>query len=111
VDVAFALEMWTHEDTYWINLEGPFKLVIDGREHFVVPERVPETVCPALALYRRVIDTVKMYKRGGLEVQFTDGTCIESEPDPQFEAWHLTGPGGLLFVSMPGNQLAIWLPK
>jgi hypothetical protein len=37
-----------------------------------------------------------------------DGTTLRCGADPDFEAWHYTGPRGRRVVSMPGGGLAIW---
>ena len=45
---------------------------------------------------------------GALQIAFTDGTTLRSEPDPNVEAWQVVGgtPHALV-VCLPGGELAV----
>ncbi|GAB3648154.1 DUF6188 family protein [Glycomyces tarimensis] len=45
---------------------------------------------------------------GTLEIDFAAGPQLTAGPDPDFEAWSLTGPAGQRMVCMPGGELATW---
>ena len=45
--------------------------------------------------------------RGGLSLTI-DRTELHCPSHPDFEAWNLTGPDGVLVVCTPGGDLAIW---
>lgn len=45
---------------------------------------------------------------GRLEILFDNGTHIYVDPDEQYEAWTINGPGGRLVVSGPGGELTEW---
>ena len=43
--------------------------------------------------------------------RFDDGHLLKVAPDPQYEAWTASGPDGMLVVSVPGGDLAVWSPR
>jgi hypothetical protein len=61
-----------------------------------------------LALLDRAVSRVVAFKDGRLSLAFDGGWKIEVPGGAQFEAWTLTGPNGLLVVSIPGGDLAVW---
>ena len=38
----------------------------------------------------------------------TAATTVQAHPDPRYEAWTATGPDGMLVVTLPGGDLAVW---
>jgi len=46
-----------------------------------------------------------------LNLVFSNGASIRVEPDEAYQAWTVAGPDGLLVVSMPGGELAVWSPE
>jgi len=45
---------------------------------------------------------------GALHIAFTDGTTLQSEPDPNYEAWQVVGGAPqALVVCLPGGELAV----
>jgi hypothetical protein len=48
------------------------------------------------------------FKDGRLHLAFDGGWSIEVPPGTDYEPWTLNGPDGLLLVSVPGGDLAIW---
>jgi uncharacterized protein DUF6188 len=69
----------------------------------------PRTLAPALTFWQRTAASAFAHEDGRLELRFADGGAIEVPAGDRYEAWNLTGPGGLLVVSLPGGELAIWL--
>lgn len=45
---------------------------------------------------------------GTLRLSFANGASVIVEPDEAYEAWTMSGPGGMLVVCMPRGELAIW---
>lgn len=91
-----------------LRIGGPFLIVnTDGSEKQLVPEGAPDGLAAAVTLARRELDSVEAFKNGNLRVSFVDDTYLKVQFD-EFEAWELVGPGGLLLVSMPGGDLAVW---
>jgi hypothetical protein len=43
-----------------------------------------------------------------LAVAFDDGARIIVQPDPDYEAWNVTGRHGMRIVCLPGGGLATW---
>ena len=47
---------------------------------------------------------------GVLQIRFTDGAMLRSEPDPSYEAWQVVGGAPqTLVVCLPGGELAVWM--
>lgn len=68
----------------------------------------PHTLAPALTIWQRTADLAFAHEDGRLELRFADGGTIEVPAGERYEAWNLTGPEGVLVVSVPGGELAIW---
>ena len=75
------------------------------------PEKDITELGIALSIFQKQIEDARAYKNGDLDILFSDGSRIQARADPHFEAWEMVGNGGLRFISMPGGELAIWLPK
>lgn len=80
----------------------------DGAEVELDPEGEGILLAPILRLRRMIVKSGMAFKNGRLQVHFKDDSHIEVPASQQFEAWNITGPGGLLIVSIPGGNLAIW---
>jgi hypothetical protein len=48
------------------------------------------------------------FKTGSLRMVFDTGTHLRCPVDPSYEAWHIAGPGGRQYVSLPGGGIAVW---
>jgi hypothetical protein len=92
-----------------INIGQVFAYVYsDGTEVGLDPEGEGVLLAPILRLRRMIVKSGMAFKDGRLQVHFEDGSHIEVPASQQFEAWNITGPGGLLIVSIPGGDLTIW---
>ncbi|GDY34030.1 DUF6188 family protein [Gandjariella thermophila] len=60
------------------------------------------------ALAERDIVSLVAEESGVLTVAFPDGISLRGEPSDAYEAWNVTGPGGMRVVCMPGGELAKW---
>ncbi|MEV6849556.1 DUF6188 family protein [Actinoplanes sp. NPDC051411] len=84
----------------WVNVaEKPEKIVLDpGRQD----------VAAALVLFNAEVKSAVAFKSGALRIVFGDGHLLQVKSDPDCEAWTVTGPDGMLMVSLPGSGLAVW---
>lgn len=95
-----------------ITIEGSFVLEHpDGTSHVVDPGGDFDQLGPVLPLSRsNVIAEGRAFDDGRLEVVMQGGCRLSVVPEPEsaYESWNVTGPDGLLIVSMPGGELAVW---
>lgn len=109
IDYAFTVST---TDDYSFRIEGPFIFVdTAGCEHALIPERDPTALAVALAVARTSLGVARAFDDGRLELHFCDGSAILVARSERFEPWVMTGPDGLMLVSMPGGELAVWLPS
>lgn len=95
-----------------ITIEASFILERpDGTSHVVEPGGDFDQLGPVLPLSRsKVISEGRAFDDGRLEIVIQDGFRLSVVPDPEsaYESWNLTGPDGLMIVSLPGHELAVW---
>jgi len=92
-----------------LRIEQPFWVTEpDGTEHLVVPEEAAHLDIVLAAVLRATVEGASAFKDGHLELRLDGGTVLRVPPDEGFEAWTVTGPGGIRLVSLPGGELAIW---
>lgn len=107
IDQALLLEFFSKQIEVLVRIEGAFRLRRSG-EVVLLNAEDPQSLGPALALLEQRVDTAQAQARGSLLLQFEDGTELEVDPDPDYEAWELTSTDGLRVVSTPGGGLGIW---
>ena len=94
---------------YFIRLDGPFTLALHDRRIAISPETdPPEHFDPVRDLVGQVITESVVDDSGVLSISFDTGARIVCVPDGQYESWTMTGPRGMMVVSMPSGKLAIW---
>ena len=92
-----------------INISQAFFYVrSDGTEFRLNPEGEGMHLAPILRVRRTNVKSGTAFKDGRLHVLFEDNSYVEVPPSQEFEAWNIAGPDGLLIVSTPGGDLAIW---
>jgi hypothetical protein len=76
-------------------------------------ELTPENqdVAAGLALFNTKVKSAVAFKSGALRIVFGDGHLLKVDSDPRYEAWTANGPDGMLIVSMPGGNLAVWASR
>jgi hypothetical protein len=94
-----------------VRIERPFVLVIDADERLVVPDGDLDGLAPVLSLARATVTRGAAFDDGHLELSFGDRTRLSVLAAEDYEPWQVTGPGGLLVVSVPGGGLSIWQPS
>jgi len=110
VDHAFGIELWERDSTTTIRIEGDFILKGYGGEYQLSPAH-PSALGPALSTIGKAIASARAYKDGCLEVHFADASTLSVKPDTEYEAWEITGAGGLRVVCTPEGSLSIWQPE
>ncbi|MGE2832689.1 DUF6188 family protein [Mycobacterium sp. SMC-4] len=94
---------------HFLVIESPFTISAHGRTTRLVPDEDAEAAFwPVRQLTAQMIDEAFADSTGSLVVCFRDGTRIEVPPDPAYEAWNVSGPGGALVVCTPGGELVTW---
>lgn len=112
IDYSFGLELWKLKEHYLsLRIEGIFRFDSGEKIYNIFVEKDPESVGPVLRIINQEIKSITINKDGDLELVFTNGMNISVSPSPDFEAWTLSGAGGLLFVCSPGGNIVRWKPK
>lgn len=99
-------------DVYFAVIKSPFTLSVDGELLSFVPDEDDDaTFDPVRRLVGKTVRNAVVDDANHLKMCFTDGTYIDVPPDPDYEAWTVSGPRGFLVVSMPGGELAEWTAR
>jgi hypothetical protein len=97
------------EDGWRLRFSSPFTYrAADGQVWVVGPEETGSALTPALAAFGLTVERAVAYESGRLDLAFADGSALSVEPLPLYEAWEVWGPRGVLLVSIPGGDLAVW---
>lgn len=104
-DVRFAKD----GDAYGlhISLESPILLVGGGIERIDLSDEQGERKFEKI--FTQEPKNVTFLHDGSLELRI-GGMTVRIEGGDRFEPWSFTDPNHLLIVSIPGHQLATWLP-
>ena len=93
---------------YFVRIETPFTLDIGSKSAYLSPAKdLPEAFAPMHGLVGKVISESRI-DSGTLMLTFDEGARLVIQPDGNYEAWTVTGPGGLLIACMPSGKLATW---
>ena len=111
IDYAFGFVLEPPElgePTARIRIGMTFELLgADGTSHPVIPGPPQDSVAPALRLHNQVVLDATASADGTLKISFEDGSGLTVAPDPNYEAWELNGPVGMM-VCLPGGGVAFW---
>lgn len=113
VDYAFTLVIDGPAGGLEVRIQQPFELLpgADGETPVrIKPNGDPSGLVPALGLWRAELVEALAFKAGRLELRFAQGGWLRVPACEEFEPWTLVGPAGLRLVSMPGGELAVWMP-
>ncbi|MFN8123053.1 MAG: DUF6188 family protein [Thermoleophilia bacterium] len=92
-----------------IRIEEPFHMVDGPTERHLDPGADPRAMHPALAVLRRRLTAVLIFKHGGLEISLDEGEVGLRVPASQhYEAWTITDTAGSVIASLPGGGVAFW---
>ncbi|WP_203690817.1 DUF6188 family protein [Catellatospora coxensis] len=111
VDHAFSLRL---DDAGQVRIEG--KATLGWAAAGVRPETITldpqrQDVAAGLAVFNTDVLSAVAFKSGVLRIVFSSGRLLRVPPDSDYEAWTAGGPGGMSVVSLPGGELAVWLPR
>jgi hypothetical protein len=90
-----------------INVESLFELSWPGVQKTIDPEANENTEWRDQVL-QQVITASNADDDGTLRLEFANATTLKCPFDPDYEAWHTSGPGYNMVVCMPGGEYAIW---
>lgn len=108
IDYAFTISTWVSNDVYFsITIEASFAFNTPDNNRIDVTPETLTGICSVLKILHSTFRSVIAYKTGKLEINFNTGEQIVVEPNSSYEAWNLTGPGGLLYVCIAGGDFAI----
>ncbi|MCL2468497.1 MAG: DUF6188 family protein [Micrococcales bacterium] len=108
VDYAITLLL---ENGIAVRIENPFVLATGDERYQLDPSDEPIYLAPVLPLARARIVSGTAFDNGKLRLVFADGSEITVSSSEDYEPWEICGPQGFLMVSVPGGELAIWLPE
>lgn len=108
VDFAVTIRI---EPDMSLRIEDTFTFVRStGESVQLVPAGDPVALAPVLATARMTVAAAHANFDGSLKLSFTDGSRLEIHPSDDYEAWSFSGEDSLRVVSLPGGQLAVWMP-
>jgi hypothetical protein len=110
IDWAVTFVIGLDDKATTIRIESPFVVAHDEAETLVLPEE-PQSAVPVLSLVRRQVRSMEAFDGGALEVVLDDGWLVAVPATEDYEPWGLTRGDGLRIVSVPGGELAVWLPS
>jgi hypothetical protein len=93
-----------------IRIAGEFHFKTGGKNHKLCPEQ-PTTLGPIFATLAHIVDYVRAFKDGRLEVQFIENEALIVMPCAKYEAWEIVGDRSLRIVCLPRGGLAVWQPE
>jgi hypothetical protein len=107
IDQALSLEFFSEHVDVLVRFEGVLRLRRGGSVILLNAED-PRSLAPALELLGQRATVAQAEQEGGLLMQFADGSQLEVDPDPDYEAWELTTSAGFRLVSSAGGGLVTW---
>jgi hypothetical protein len=91
-----------------IRIEEPFHMADGPTEHHLDPGADPRAMHPALAVLRRKLTSVLIFKDGGLEISLEGEVRLRVPASKHYEAWTITDTVGSVIVALPGGGVTPW---
>ena len=91
-----------------LRIEAPFSIYDADAVVTVDPEGEPLLAGVALRLSRRVVQDAAVTVTGVLEIAVSGDLVVRVPPSKKYESWDMSGPHGVMVVSIPGGELAVW---
>lgn len=88
-------------ESYTIGIEAPLTISAAGQRHEITPQDY-SSLGPILKLALTWFETSRVTE-DVLQLRFDEGTIVTVDPHPQYESWHVSGPGGLEWDCPPGG--------
>ncbi|WP_425455348.1 DUF6188 family protein [Allorhizocola rhizosphaerae] len=108
IDYALTFVIGHVMGTFELRISSDFSYYSQTGRVNLDPEDRPEELGPIIHLARSCIVSANASSGGSLSISFADGSWIDVPASEEFEAWQLSGPGGLRVISVPGGELAVW---
>lgn len=108
IDYQVTLQLLVPGGSLDISIGLPFTITTEVGVVQLNPADDPRLLAPTLAAARKRLESLKAFKDGRLDLVLEGGAIWRVERSPRFEAWQISGPGGLLTVALPGGSLAEW---
>ena len=109
IDYALGIQLLENGITTIVRIEGIFSLT-ENNQKLIFNTHQRDKLCPAFTIFEKTIKSAIAYKNGRLKIIFNNGTSLNVEPDPNYEAWEISGDDGLIIVCQPGGEITIWQP-
>jgi hypothetical protein len=103
---AFRFQTWDLGGAAEVRVGVPFSLRLGGGDPLALDPDHARQLAPALALLGLELRSIRVRRVGDLRVEFADGTVLEVEPHPAYEAWEISGVdrlAGLAYLCGPGG--------
>lgn len=115
IQFDYSISIWialSEDVRLQLRVDGRADIMAAGTTDTINPES-PASACPILHILHDISESLTAYKDGTLELALSGGYRVHIGPDPTFEAWEISTnlPLGLNIVSLPGGDLAVWLPN
>jgi len=110
IDFRLSLLLAEEKCRAWIHIEQAACLRREGREVILMPDQTL-TLTPILGFFNSPVASIKIEKKGHLQVKFHEDCILEIEPHEMYEAWQVecSGTGGdSMFVCSPGGEVALF---
>lgn len=110
IDFDFSLVVYEDKDKYIdISISGQFEYTEQGRKFIIIPQNT-EDLKDVLCLFKKRVESIKVFKSGNIFVSFDGGSQLFVEHSIQGEAWELSSSKGLKIVSVSNEteSLMIW---
>ena len=107
VDSQFTLRLFNEPEdpSATVVLGTEFRYVDgDGHSHTLRPGEDLEELGPALRLFRQECTGASGDDEGHLALSFADGSRLEVDPSPDYEAWEIPELG---LIALPGGGLSV----
>lgn len=109
IQTSFVIDIHFEKDDFMIRLSTNLEWKLGKNIHNFDPEKMTEFDHEILkSLDSTEIRRVEISDTGSLTVSFSSGTEFRCPPDPDYEAWEVSGPGTQKIICQPSGRLAIW---
>lgn len=108
VDRGLLLYIASNDAMLEVRLNGPF-CFDNAEDRLDIDPDDDVALAPVLSLSRAVAVDLRVSQEGCLVITFGEGRVISVPASDDYEAWWVTGPGDVRFVSDPGGGVTAWL--
>jgi hypothetical protein len=92
---ACRIQSWSLTDSLEIRLGAPFRLTLADATSRTIDPELPEQIAPLLSTVSLELSLLTVTQSGSLRIQISDGSTIEIDSHPRYEAFQISGGGSL----------------